>query len=95
MVLQPAHTAAGFWNVLDHFVPEALTKYLPATYQSIFVVGRWIYSVFGARAADVIGVNNLQEQTPWSAYAVALSSIFVAGSPVIVAVFLKMHSGKL
>ena len=89
-----AASAHSSW-VLDHFVPEALTKYLPATYQSIFVVGRWIYSVFGARAADVIGVNNPQEQTPWSAYAVALSSIFVASSPVVVAVFLKSRSGKL
>eukprot|EP00435_Cladocopium_sp_Y103_P023695 s4623_g5.t1 len=89
-----AMSPMGSW-VLDHFAPEALTKYLPATYQLIFVVGRWIYRVFGARAADVIGVNNPQEQTPWSAYAVALSSIFVASCPVVVAVFLKSRSGKL
>jgi len=89
-----AASAHSSW-ILDQLIPATLTKYVPALYQSIFVVGRWIYKIFGSHAADVIGVNNPQEHTPWSAYAVALSSIFVASCPFVGAVFLKSLSNKL
>jgi hypothetical protein len=46
--------------VLDDWTPSAMSQYLPAVYQVLFLPGRLLYQFAGASAADFLDVNNPQ-----------------------------------
>lgn len=64
--------------LLDAWTPQELQHHLPGLYQKTFVLGRWLYYLFGAPAADVIGVNNnheLTEHATWAAHFLAMLGV--------------------
>ena len=81
-----AASAHSSW-VLDAWVPSSLVKHLPSIYQAMFSVGRWIYWLAGAPAADFIGVNNPYDRTPWLAYGVAGSFVTGVSSIPLLAIY--------
>ncbi|CAE7681139.1 wrt-1 [Symbiodinium sp. CCMP2456] len=46
--------------LLDDFCPRRCVGWLPATYQALFLPGRLLYRGLGSMAADVLDVNNPQ-----------------------------------
>lgn len=54
--------------LLDEWMPSLWTRYLPATYQAMFLPGRWLYQSVGPSAADVLDVNNPQHASSKHGY---------------------------
>lgn len=46
--------------ILDSLVPKGFQPWLPAVYQAVFLLNRWMYWLFGAAAADAFDMNNPQ-----------------------------------
>lgn len=67
--------------LLDAWTPPEFQHHLPAIYQQTFILGRWLYFLFGPVAADVIGVNNngqVPREATRSAHLVAAAAILAA-----------------
>ena len=78
-VLASAHSSWFLDGVLTSSKLRHLRPVLPRVYQTILPPGRWLYGIFGSRAADWLGVNNPQ----WAEGASQWPAVLAVFGPIV------------
>ena len=78
-VLASAHSSWFLDGVLASEKLRHLRPVLPSVYQTILLPGRWLYGIFGSRAADWLGVNNPQ----WAEGASQWPAVLAVFGPIV------------